>query len=106
VSKEVQRPPRDYLAEAYTARSNAAEIEAAAERATAAAAALTASGHPVRHLRTVFVPEDETSFHFFEANAAEDVAEAVRRADIACERVAEAIVLDSRRGPTKEPART
>lgn len=85
--------PRSYLAEAYTGRSNAAELGAAAARATAAAAALTAAGHPVSYLQTVFVHEDETSFHLFEADTVEDVAEAVRRAGIDCERVLEAHVL-------------
>jgi uncharacterized protein DUF4242 len=84
--------PRSYLAEAYTARSSAAEVEAAAERATAAAEALTATGHAVRYVRSVFVRGDETTFYFFEADAVEDVAEAVRRAGIECERIVEADV--------------
>lgn len=85
--------PRCYLAEAYTARSNAAELEAAAGRATAAAAALSRTGRAVRYVRTVFVPADETSFHLFEAETVEDVAETVRRARIECERIVEADLL-------------
>jgi hypothetical protein len=91
--RDDRQRPRSYLAEAYTARSNAAAVEAAAGRATAAAAALTAAGRPVQYVRTVFVPGDETCFHLFEADAAEDVAEAVRRAGIECERIVEADVL-------------
>jgi hypothetical protein len=85
--------PRSYLAEAYAARSSAAEVEAAAQRATVAAAVLSASGHAVRYVRTVFVPGDETCFYLFEADAAEDVAEVIRRAGIECERIVEANVL-------------
>ena len=85
--------PRSYLAEAYTARSRAAEVEAAARRATVAAAALAETGRAVRYVRTVFVPGDETCFYLFEADAAEDVADALRRAGIDCERIVEADLL-------------
>jgi hypothetical protein len=85
--------PRCFLAEAYTARSNAVELEAAAERAAAAAAALSRTGRAIRYVRTVFVSDDEMSFHFFEAEAVEDVTETVRRARIECERIVEADVL-------------
>ena len=79
--------------EAYAARSSGADVEAAAERATVAAADLRATGRAVRYVRTVFVPGDESCFYLFEADAAEDVADALRRAGIDCERIVEADVL-------------
>jgi Protein of unknown function (DUF4242) len=81
---------RGYLAETYAAGSSTQDVQAAAERASAAAAALTAAGHPIRYVRTVFVPEDETCFYFFEAAAPQHVADAVRSAGIDYERIVEA----------------
>jgi hypothetical protein len=81
---------RLYVAEAYTSRSSRTDLKAIAERATAAAAAITAPGRPVRYMRTVFLPDDETCFHLFEADAAEQVRQAVRRAGIECERIVQA----------------
>jgi hypothetical protein len=45
----------------------------------------------VRFVRAVFVPEDETCFYLYEAASAEDVDEAVRRADLSYERLSEAL---------------
>ena len=79
-----------YLVEAYAPRTSGAEVKAAAERASAAAAAVTAAGRRVRHVRSMFLRADETCFHLFEADAAEPVAEVVERAGIECERIVEA----------------
>jgi hypothetical protein len=40
----------------------------------------------------VFVPEDETCFYVYEADSADDVLDAARRAGLSSERVVEAIV--------------
>ena len=45
---------------------------------------------PVRWLRSIFVPEDETCFFLYEAETAEQVEEAARRAAISYEHIAEA----------------
>lgn len=56
-----------------------------------AAQELRAEGTPVRFLRTVHVPEDDSCFLLFEAPSVEVVNEAVRRATAAVERVTKVI---------------
>jgi hypothetical protein len=81
-----------FLLELYVSR----EAEAAARRGAAdarrAAEELTRAGTPVRFLRSIFVPADETWFLLFEADSAAAVREAARRAGLAVERVAEAVL--------------
>ena len=48
-------------------------------------------GTPVRYLRSLFVPDDETCFLLYEAASAEAVRETVRRAGLAFERITEAV---------------
>ena len=79
-----------YLAEVYAARSNRAEIQAAVERAATAATAMTAAGHGVRHLHTIFAPRDETCFHLIEAENRAVAVETLRRAHIDSAHVTEA----------------
>jgi hypothetical protein len=81
----------EFIAELYVARGNHDAVGTDAERARVAAAELTREGTPVRLLRSIFVPEDETCFLLYEAASAEAVREAVRRAAIACEHVAETV---------------
>jgi hypothetical protein len=45
----------------------------------------------VRHLRTFFLPADETSFHLYEAASANEVRQASARAGIACERLMDVV---------------
>jgi Nickel responsive protein SCO4226-like len=81
----------EYLLELYVARSDDAGAERRGEQARRAAEELTREGTPVRYLRSIFVPEDETCFYLYEAATADAVREAARRAQLACERVIEAI---------------
>jgi len=81
----------EYLVETYVARTGAEAVSACAERARRAAKKLTWQGTPVRYLRTVFVPEDETCFYLYEAASEEAVREAARRAELRIERIVEAI---------------
>ncbi len=79
----------NYLAEAYTPASAAvAEIET---RARLAAAELSAAGTPVRYVRSIFMPDDETCFHLFEADSPEAVDEAARRAGFVGARITRAV---------------
>jgi hypothetical protein len=88
-----------YLLEAYTPATAALEpIETAARRA---AAAITASGTPVRYVRSIFVPLDEICFHLLEAPSAEAVHEVAGRAGIVAQRILEAAGADA----TKPTAR-
>jgi hypothetical protein len=78
---------RRFLVEVYAPRSAAScELEAAA-RSTAEQPPTRRAR--VRYLDSVFVPEDETCFHLFEASSAEDVRRAARRAGLAYQRIAE-----------------
>ena len=64
----------------------------------AAAEELRAGGTPVRFLRTVHVPEDDSCFLLFEAPSAAVVGEAVRRATPAAERVVEVLRIGGKEG--------
>jgi hypothetical protein len=52
---------------------------------------MTREGQRVRYLRSIFVPEDEICFLLFEAASPELVGKASRRAELAYERIVEAI---------------
>ena len=78
-----------YLVEAYASRTSGVEVKAAAERASAAAKAIGS----VRYLRSIFLRQEETCFHLFEADAIGTVADLVDRAGIDSDRIVEAEVL-------------
>ena len=81
----------EYLLETYVSRTGADSVPACADRARRAAQQLRRQGTLVRYLRTVFVPEDETCFHLYEAASEEVVREAAERAELRIERIVEAI---------------
>jgi hypothetical protein len=68
-----------YLVERYV---GAADVEAASSRFSAGR---------VRHVGTMYVPEDETCFDLFEAPSRELLREALQAAAIVYERIVEAI---------------
>jgi hypothetical protein len=80
----------EYLVELYVSKTNCTAIALDSERFDRAAGELAAEGHPIRLVRSIFVPEDETCFLLVEAPAAEVVCEAARRAALRWERVVEA----------------
>ena len=82
----------EFLVELYVARTDAGAVEGDAERARIGAQQLTQEGTPVRYLRWIFVPEDETCFFLYRAASADAVCEASRRAGLRCERVTEAVL--------------
>jgi hypothetical protein len=90
-----------YLVEVYMPRSRPHEARATGRRARAAAEALSHEGTPIRHLRTTFLPDDETCFHLFEAASAEVVDEAVSRAALGHARVVPAVEVSQ---PSRRPA--
>lgn len=78
-----------FLAETYLpATTSSDEVE---RSVLEAAAALTAEGTPIRFLRTILVPEDETCFLVFEATSQLAVQEVARRAGCGEARVSKAI---------------
>jgi hypothetical protein len=82
----------EFLVEVYVSRTEAGLVARSAERTRLAAHELTAEGTPVRFVRTLYVPADETCFLLIEAASADVVREAVRRAGLPFERVSEALV--------------
>ena len=89
-----------YLAELYLPRRDEATLADAAMRASAACEALASEGKRVRYLRTIFIPEDELCFQLYEAEAADAVGEASRRAEIDYERIVRAVSVDGGRSGT------
>lgn len=80
-----------YLLETYLARSQPAAASDAGQRARAAARGLAGEGTPILYLRTMFLPDDETCFHLFDAASADAVAEVGRRAGLGNGRIVQAI---------------
>ena len=78
----------EYLVELYVSREDRGSLERGAERARLAAAPLTSEGTPIRYVRSIFIPEDETCFFVYEAASADSVREAAQRARLPFERVA------------------
>jgi hypothetical protein len=93
-----------FLLEQYVTSVDAATVERRAHDAREAAAELTRQGKRVEYLRSIFVPEDETCFHLYEAESLSAVREAARRAALPFDRVAEA-VLDPAHQTEKERTR-
>jgi hypothetical protein len=77
----------EFLGELYVSREHGMAVEDDEVRVRAAAAELTREGRPVRFLRTIFVPEDETCFYLFEASSAGTVREVGARAALLFDRV-------------------
>jgi hypothetical protein len=89
----------EFLVEVYVPRTDPAAAERGAERARTAAEQLAAEGAPIRYLRSIFVPEDETCFHLYTAASAAEVDAAARRAALGFDRIAEAV--SESRGETR-----
>lgn len=81
----------EFLVELYVSRTDSGAVASDAARARLAAEELTREGTPVRYLRSIFVPEDETCFSLYEAASADDVREVARRAALRFEHVAEVL---------------
>jgi hypothetical protein len=78
-----------YLAEAYLA--DVGEFEAVTPPLVAAARAVSRGGMRVRHLRSIFVPEDQTCFLLFEAGSPASVHQVTERAGLQVTRVVAAV---------------
>jgi hypothetical protein len=80
-----------YLVEGFLPRSRAAELTEQVAHVRDTAAALSADGTPVRHVRSSFLPADELFLHVLEAESPEAAGEAITRAGIDAERIVEAV---------------
>jgi hypothetical protein len=80
----------EFLVELFVPRTQAPTIDSHASRARTAAADVTREGSPVRYVRAIFVPEDETCLLLFEALSVEAVHATLRRAALTADRVAAA----------------
>ena len=69
-------------------------IEAATARARRAAAEKRTEGTPVRFLRSVFVPEDESCFFLYEGPNADAVRDAAGRAELTVAHIDKTIGLE------------
>lgn len=81
----------EYLVEVYVPKSGAAGVRHAAARARETAQQLSSEGIAVRYVRAIFVPEDETCFHVFEATSPEAVRAASERAEFPAQRIVQAV---------------
>ena len=79
----------EYLVELYFPRTEILAAGRSAARTRLAAEQLTREGTPVRYLRSIFLPDDETCFFLCEAASIEAVRETARRAALSFERIAE-----------------
>jgi hypothetical protein len=79
----------EFLVELYVSCTESNGVGRRAERAQRAAADLTAAGMPVRFLRSIFVPADETCLFLFEAASIDVVREVAHRAALPFDHVAE-----------------
>ena len=75
-----------YVVEAYLPNSPVAR-----ESASAAAMQLARVADGVRYVRSVFLPDEETVFHLFEAPSPAVVIDAAARVELAMDRIATAI---------------
>ena len=87
----------EFLVEFYLSRADAAALGRSMRRARQAAEEQTRQGVPVRYLRSMYLPDDETCFVLYEAESAEAARRAAALAAIAFEQVSE-VIGDTRPG--------
>ena len=80
-----------FILESYVPASEARLFSHAEMRRIARALART---EEVRHLRSIFVPQDETCFHLLAGPSAHAVSEAAQEASLRFERVVEAVQVE------------
>lgn len=82
-----------YLVEVYLSRLRETPGEVSG-RLRQASLELARAGTPVVYLRSVFLPEDETCFHFFEAPSLDVITESCCRLGLARGRITRATILE------------
>lgn len=94
-----------YLIETYLSRAVPGEPDRTIARAVAAVDRLHAAGEPIRYLRAIFVPDDETCLLLFEAASISLVRVAAKAAGLDADRVALTVVDGVRREVSGHDAR-
>jgi hypothetical protein len=85
----------EFLLEFYVAQTNVFAFERNEKRARIAAEELTREGSPVRFVRSIVIPEDETCFYLCEAASVDAVRQLAERAGMPVGRVVEAVGADA-----------
>lgn len=80
-----------FVVECYLPAPGGDGVSERCARASAAADEMARDGAPVRLVRSIYMPEDESCLLVYEAQSAALVAEAGARAGITCDRVLEAL---------------
>lgn len=80
----------EFLVEAYVSRETGHDDPPLLDEISSAVKAISRQGTPVRFLRSIFVPNDETCFYLFQAPSIEAVRQAAERAGLRVERISEA----------------
>jgi hypothetical protein len=78
-----------FLVEAYAPRINKQTCAQLEQHAREAVRALAAEGRQIAYLSSIFIREDETCFHLFEAGSAADVEAVSARAALSLTRIVE-----------------
>jgi hypothetical protein len=81
----------EYLLERYLVRTDPEAVRTEAVRARQAAEELRRENIPIRFVRSLYLPEDETCFYLYEAETIEQVREAARRAALPFEHITRAL---------------
>ena len=82
------------MVETYLSRHVEGEPEATVARVEAAARATSTAGDPVRYVRSIFVPDDESCLLLIEAPSAAAVERLLAHAGLTSIRVAHAVTVE------------
>lgn len=80
-----------YLVELFTSGHSLDHLEADARRIRVATEELATDGEPIRYLDSVLLPDEETGFHYFEADGPDAIERVLRAAGLEAERISPAI---------------
>jgi hypothetical protein len=86
-----------FIAEHYLPRGGQEQLLASAARLRQSTAHAAERGSNVRYLGGAFVPQDETCFLLLEGRKADEVERVLERAEIACQRIVQAVCLPAER---------
>jgi hypothetical protein len=88
----------EFLVELYVSRAASGAVAIDLERARLAAEQLTSEGTPVRCVRSILVPDDETCLCLYDAVSVEAVREMSVRAGLELERISAAVACTNAEG--------